>query len=524
MAPPIYNQPFRSVHSTFVIISKFHSRISSPVPVTPDTSANLSKAQSTIKRPTVAGLPQHQSLGSLPTGGSPATSRPGKFPPRSTLSNLHAPSTLSKPSSVISEADCENFCLAVIYLLTQLKDRSMVNENERSKERERQWNRPTTPNRSPAQIHERVRKLSTPGSHESRDSPHSLTARNLDLHHRRSSSGSSLGPHSPASSIASLEQGFDRQVEHIRERNWNSPHPNWNISRGSPSPTPSNVSEHLRTHSHTTRPTLGSRPRHDSMTSSTSSRAASPAFSHSSKASAEEDLEHERERNWNSSRQSWSKRTNFGPLRPGSPLRQGSSNKTPVRQRTQSLKNTPSPPSDPLKIARPRLPRLSRSSLSRISPSPPKSPQRSLPKELQSPLSQPDIVVSPSTPPRPSVSQNSKPPLSPPKQPDFTSGWKFPTTTFSHTESESERQVEDEYSKPRASPERPLLGSRIPVRASTSAVKLGDVPEPKENGTTRHRRSFSEFHQANGAIPPRVSVQTLLPPHRLVHEDALHST
>lgn len=392
----------------------------------------------------------------------------------------------------------------------------MVNETgkEKLKERERQWNRPTTPNRSPSHIHERVRKLSTPGS---QDSPHSLTAKNLELHHRRSSSSNSLGLHSPASSIASFEQERDREIEHIRERNWNSPHPKWDVSRGSPSPTPSSVSERLRTLSQTTRPALGSRPRHDSMTSSSSSRAASPAFSHSSKASVEEDVE--REKNWNSSRPNWSKRPVFGPLRPGSPLRQGSSTQTPIRQRTKSLKNTPSPPSDPLKSTRSRL---GRSSLGRISPSPPKSPPKSPSKELQLPLSQPDIVVSPSTPPRPSVSQKSKPPLSPSNQPDFSSRWKFPTTTVSDLESESQLRVKDESVKPLASPERPPLGSRIPIRASTSGVKLDDVSKPKEAGTIRHRRSFSEFHQANGVIPPRVSVQTLFPPHSLSPEDALH--
>lgn len=491
------------------------------MPVTPNTSANLSKAQSTIKKPTATGLLRNQLLGSLPTGESPATSRPSKLPQNSAIVNLHVPSTSSRPSSVISEADCENHCPSVIRLLTQPKDRSTVDETEREKlkERERQWNRPTTPNRSPAHIHERVRKLSTPGSQVARDSPHSLTSRNLELHHRRSSSGSSLGPHSPSSSIASFEQERDREIEHIRERNWNSPHPKWDISRGSPSPTPSNVSERLRTLSQTTRPTPGSRPRYDS-TNSSSSRAASPALSHSSKASVEEEVEHDREKNWNSSRQNWPKRSTFRPLRPGSPLRQGSSIQTPARQRTQSPKNTPSPPSDPPKITRSRL---GRSSLSRISPSPPKSPPRSPPKEPQPPLSQPNIVVFPSTPPRPSVSPKSKPPLPPPKLPDFSSGWKFPTTTVSDTESEPEPREKDEFTKVLASPERPPLGSRIPVRTSTSAVKPDDISNPKEAGTTRHRRSFSEFHQASGAIPPRVSVQTLLPSHNLFSEDALHS-
>jgi len=401
----------------------------------------------------------------------------------------------------------------------------MVKDAEKGKlkAREREWNKPpTTPNRSPAHVHERVHKLSTPGSGPARDSPHSLTARNLELHHRRSSSRNSLTPHSPASSIVSFDQERDRGTEHLRERNWNSPRPNWDGSRGSPSPTPSNVSERHRTLSHPTRPTLGSRSRYNSMTSSSSSRAASPALSHSSKASVEEEVEHERERNWNSSRPNWSKRSSIGSLRPSSPsspLQQGLPKQTPVRQRTQSLKNTPSPPSDPLKVR----PRLGRSSLSHITPIPTKSPPKSPPKESQLSLSQPDILISPSTPPRPSTSSKSKPQTSPPKQPDFSLGWKFPAAIVLDTESEPEPQDNRDFAQPPTSPVRPPLDSRIPVRTSTRAVNLYDISEPKEASTTRHRRSFTEFHQANGAIPPRVSVQTSLSSRNLAPEDALHS-
>lgn len=498
------------------------------VPATPDTSENLSKTQTTIKKSTVPGLSRHQSPGSLPTSGSPGVSKPSKLPQRTTLSSLHVTSTPSRHSSVISEADREFylFILDSFVYLPFPKDRSVVKEAEKEKlkEREREWNKPpTTPNRSPAHVHERVRKLSTPGSGTAEDSPHSLTARNLELHHRRSTSRNSLIPHSPASSIASFDQERDRGTGHLRERNWNSPHPKWDGARGSPSPTPSNVSERRRTLSHPTRPSLGSRPRYDSMTSSSSSRAASPALSHSSKASVEEEIEYERERNWNSSRPQWSKRSSIESLPPRSPPpppQQGPLKQTPVRQRAQSLKNTPSPLSDPPNTSRPRL---GRSSLSHILPSPAKSPPKSPPKESQLSLSQPDIVISPSTPPRPSTSPKSKPPISPPKRLDFGPGRKFPVTAVSDTESEPEPQDKDGLTRPPVSLERPPPTSRIPIRASTSAVKLDDIPKHKEAGTIRHRRSFTEFHQANGAIPPRVSVQTLLPPHSLAPEDALHS-
>ena len=143
------------------------------------------------------------------------------------------------------------------------------------------------------------------------------------------------------------------------------------------------------------------------------------------------------------------------------------------------------------------------------------------PKELQLPLSKPDIVVSPSTPPRSSIFPKSKP--SPPKQLDFNPRWKLPFTVVSDTESELEPRDKNPFPQPPASPERPPRDSRIPVRASTSAAKSDGTSQPKEVATTRHRRSFTEFHQANGAIPPRVSVQTLLPPRNLAPEDVLYS-
>ena len=527
MALVIHSRALGSVRKPSIASSEFHSCISSLVPATPDTSANLSKTQMTIKKPSVAGLSRHQSLGSLPTGGSPGTSKPSKIPQRSGLYNLPVTSTPSRPSSMISEADCESFVSSQPSLLNFPQDRSTVKEAEKEKlkEREREWNKPpTTPNRSPAHVHERVRKLSTPGSGTTGDSPHSLTAKNLELHHRRSSSRNSLIPHSPASSIASFDQERDRETEHIRERNWNSPHPKWDGTRSSPSPTPSNISERLRTLNHPSRPTLGSRPRYDSITLSSSSRAASPALSHSSKASVEEEIEHERERNWNASRPNWSKRSSVGslpPRPPSTPLQQESPKQSPVRQRTQSLKNTPSPPSDPPKVSRPRL---GRSSLSHITPSPARSPPKSPPKESQLLPSQPGIVISPSTPPRPSVPKNTKPPSSPPKPPDFSLGWKFPATMVSDTESEPEPRDKDDSTYPPASPERPPPNSRIPVRVSNGAVDPDDSSKHKESDTTRHRRSFTEFHQANGTIPPRVSVQTMLPHRNLAPEDALHST
>ena len=89
-------------------------------PATPDTSVDQSKTQTTVKKSTVAGLSRHQSLGSLPTDGSPGTSKPSRLPQRSTFSALHVTSTPSKPSSMISEADRESSVSRQFPLLTLL--------------------------------------------------------------------------------------------------------------------------------------------------------------------------------------------------------------------------------------------------------------------------------------------------------------------------------------------------------------------------------------------------------------------
>lgn len=108
MAPAIHSRALESVRKPFITLSELHSHVLLPVPATPDTSVNLSKTQTTVKKPsTVSGLPRHQSVGSLPTGRSPGTSKPSKLPQRSELSNLPVTPTPPKPSSVVSEAERE---------------------------------------------------------------------------------------------------------------------------------------------------------------------------------------------------------------------------------------------------------------------------------------------------------------------------------------------------------------------------------------------------------------------------------
>lgn len=117
-------------------------------------------------------------------------------------------------------------------------------EKERNKEREREWNKPHPKlSRSSSNLNlksERVRTISTPsrpGSSASYLSPTTAT-----LHrHGSASSLSSSRPSSPTTSVSgeSVEMEIEHEIDHLRERNWNSPHPDWHLhNRRSLSPLP----------------------------------------------------------------------------------------------------------------------------------------------------------------------------------------------------------------------------------------------------------------------------------------------
>lgn len=148
--------------------------------------------------------------------------------------------------------------------------------------------------------------------------------------------------------VAELER--ERNIE--REREWNKRHPNLSRPTSSlslHSPTPS---ERSRTYSQPTRPESAELPhlnrhlqRHHSF--SNSSRASSPAHSLSAsnggkEESEEEEVIHERERNWNAPRPKWSQHEHsYGPSSPSRiPGFSPTANLSNGRMRTQSLKSS----------------------------------------------------------------------------------------------------------------------------------------------------------------------------------------
>ena len=149
-------------------------------------------------------------------------------------------------------------------------DRERINslESERIVERERQWNQPhstlshSTSNLSPHLHPERPRTHSHPTRP---DSERSHSSPNHPLHYRTHSFSSS-GTSSPGGSLISHEsvkeheQEIQHELEHGRERNWNAPHPKWDVHAGhhgrpvSPMPplahSASSSSIHSHSHSH----------------------------------------------------------------------------------------------------------------------------------------------------------------------------------------------------------------------------------------------------------------------------------
>lgn len=115
-------------------------------------------------------------------------------------------------------------------------------QEERKIQREREWNRPQPKlSRSSSSLSlnksERVRAISTPSRPDSAASYLSPTA----LHRRDSvTSLASSRPSSPTSSVSSkdIEEEVVHEIVHIRERNWNSPRPDWHMHRRSLSPLP----------------------------------------------------------------------------------------------------------------------------------------------------------------------------------------------------------------------------------------------------------------------------------------------
>ncbi|KAI0356370.1 hypothetical protein OH77DRAFT_259691 [Trametes cingulata] len=167
-------------------------------------------------------------------------------------------------------------------------ERTKFLDEERAKEREREWNKPHPKlSRSSSSLSlnksERLRTHSTPTRPDSAASY--LSPNRLMLHRHASSNSlsSSSRPSSPASSISghSVEVEIEHEIEHQRERNWNSPHPHWGNPlhhRRSLSPLPRSPAG-SPTHSAARHATTTPRSRHNSTTQapgiSTSSKSVS---------------------------------------------------------------------------------------------------------------------------------------------------------------------------------------------------------------------------------------------------------
>ena len=203
-------------------------------------------------RPATPDRSHHQHTHSSPSHNAPTSNgRASSFPQ---LSRKGSAASLrsddgrsSRASSVSSRSECTYLlCLSSslsITLTTFPADHERLTEaeEEKKKERERQWNRP----------HSRLRSLSNVSMHSppERNRTQSYPTRpdtsqgflSPDRSRRSSlvSVSSSSRAASPASSASGHEPEPGREVEHVRERNWNSPHPNWKLNhRRSISPFP----------------------------------------------------------------------------------------------------------------------------------------------------------------------------------------------------------------------------------------------------------------------------------------------
>ncbi|KAH9830856.1 uncharacterized protein C8Q71DRAFT_325252 [Rhodofomes roseus] len=179
-------------------------------------------------------------------------------------------SSRASSSSVMSQAErlSSSFFMSLVWLTQYVVERERVKEleQERQKEREHGWNKAKhaqskTLERSSSSLnlrpHERTRTLSSvvsahtpprPDSAQSFLSPHTHTPGQPRHSLSRQSSSNSLrgsaSEHSRAASPAGSMSGMELEPEekefvHVRERNWNSPRPKWDIhTHRSPSPVP----------------------------------------------------------------------------------------------------------------------------------------------------------------------------------------------------------------------------------------------------------------------------------------------
>lgn len=350
-------------------------------------------------------------------------------------------------------------------------------EEEKNKERERLWNMPAhsrTRASSSLGMHsprDRVRTYSTPSRPDSAQgylSPVHSHSHSHGLHRKQSItslSGSSRASSPAHSPVHSVEFGEQEVVQHIRERNWNSPHPKWK-----PSPNRRSVSPMPHT------------PPPDASTSDVKIvNGSNGSISHS--------------RTSLRTRKSIDVLLSTSSTRPSPPKDKG-------KARDDSHMVTHSSPSFAKPSASSSRHTPSDASHTRPSPQPP--------------------------PPEPESEAAPVPPSSPSKIPNFKSrfGWQFPHNRAPLPPLDVEKDPPPHPELRPTSPVRPLIYSRIPTASAhhshvhqangdpihTEPPKASSPGSPPENGQAAihrkkgHRRSPTELHQAVGRIPPRIHV------------------
>ncbi|KAM5543139.1 hypothetical protein V8D89_003013 [Ganoderma adspersum] len=456
--------------------------------------------------------------------GTSATPRPLSWNSHSKSHSAHNLPQPPTPRRGSEDFDASSSRASSSMSSVDYRERGHETQHERLHDRERGWNSPGPKlPKSPAH----------PGKHDltHRHSWGSLNNGHTSPGHRLTRKGSAASlasvsttddagasrPSSRASSVASRAdykervKEFEQEHNKDREREWNKPHPK--LSRSSSS-LDLNKGERVRTLSTPSRPDSAAsylspttHVRHGSSDSLSSSRPGSPAVSvsaHDVEEEIEHEVEHLRERNWNSPRPHWSN----GHRRPLSPL---------PRSR----------PGSPVNISPPKSATIPRSrsnstahgtSLSVPSPAPrSKSPVGERHPRPRSPMPHAPVEKSSTTHARP------KSPLPPPPSPEknghsesgFRSrfGWSFPQHKMDLP------PLELEQDSPQKIPPRP--SSRASLSAAASTPSHIPVRSPKKNGygstlsaadstdkKRSHRRSVTEFTEAIGALPPRIEVSS----------------
>ena len=386
---------------------------------------------------------------------------------------------------------------------------------ERQHERERAWNKPLSA-RSRTMSH-----TGSPGHSPRHGLDHPRSSPNSASHSREDSR-----PSSPSESVRSraTEEGDDN---YKRERNWGSSHPKWDHQHrhsASPIPGPSPLrprtqsttsnSPEPHTHPQTQSQRLRHTASHSSLHSSSSSRASSPADLASGRQNGRKDGDeeaiHERERNWGSRQQKWTHTS----------VHKRAASPTPVRSdsrivRTQNVESALTPPSGLLK----------RRSSDLSLPAPPEAPEHVEEDEMsripissssRSKATNGHVQDKPSRFPsrlhRADSPANGRSADVKDSSPAARFGWQFPRNRPQLPDFEPESSSRERSPSPLHRSTSRIVGSgkpsHIPVRSPTQVPKVEIKRKSRAQPFTKgHKRTTTEFTEANGAIPPKIHFQ-----------------